>query len=200
MSYDKEKKENVKTKYDIRFLFLDQLATMTGYSDTLQAGIWSNEVRSVKRDKLMVHAGKKQVFAGLYADAKVSVQGSKYAQSVYALGLIEGEYKLINLKLYGAALTAWISFQESVGGSRKLEGNVAVVCSGVEDKKKGATKYKVPVFDTLPAEKDEEEMAVIADEKLQNYLDAYLSLGKPNVSTEDDDDDIDRIIDEDAPF
>lgn len=199
MSYDKDKKENVKIPYGIRFLFLDQLATMTGYSDSLQAGIWSNEVRSVKNQKLMVHVGKKLAFTGLYADAKVSVQGGKYAQSVYALALIEGDYRLINIKLYGASLTAWIDFQASVGGSRNLEANVAVVCSGVEDKKKGATKYKVPIFETLLAEKDEEDLAAIADNKLQKYLDDYLALGAPNVSSTEEDE-IQNVIDEDVGF
>ena len=194
-SYDKETKQNIDIPHDIRFLFLDQLATITGFSDSMNAGLWSNEVRSTKRDKLMIHAGKNLVFTGLYADAKTAVQGAKYAQSVYALALLDGEYKLINLKLSGAALTAWITLQETVGGSRKLEGNVAVTVSGVEDKKKGATKFKVPIFETDKAETDEEEMAAAADEKLQAYLDEYLKLDKPNTQEE-----VEEEVEEDEEF
>ncbi len=52
--YDKEKKENVIIDLPFKFIKLDTLSTVTGFSDSDGSGYWSNEVRSLKMEPFVV--------------------------------------------------------------------------------------------------------------------------------------------------
>jgi hypothetical protein len=54
-------------------------------------------------------------------------------------------YELVNFQLKGCALTAWIEFQDSIGGQSKLEGDV-VVASRMLCRQEGAVSFNKPVF------------------------------------------------------
>ena len=52
--YDKEKKDRVEVKLPFTFLILDELATITGFCEQDSSRYWSNEVRSISKDELVV--------------------------------------------------------------------------------------------------------------------------------------------------
>lgn len=170
--YDKEKKEEYAMKLPMGFTVLDELHTITGFSKKDLSGFWSNEVRDLG-DELIVKTKAGTVARGKYGDIKdgINAKGAKYAKSVYiAFKDEEGELQIGNLKIYGAALTAWIEFQK-----RYDIGKVGVLITKTpKAEKNGTNDYFVPEFKPLELQKATLGAARVLDETLQSYLDTYL--------------------------
>ena len=176
--YDKEAQTDVEVNLPFSFLVLDTLHTITGYSESNRSGFWSNEVRNLKNEILVVKtkqgSGVRTVAKGTYDQIKdeVKSQGGKYTQSVYiAFKGDGGELQIGHIKISGAALTAWIEFQ------KKFDVNKCAVFITDEPKleKKGSNYYFSPVFDGQNVSDATEAEAQKLDEELQRYLDTYLS-------------------------
>jgi hypothetical protein len=102
-------------------------------------------------------------------------------------------YELVNFQLKGCALTAWIDFEDRVGGSNKLEGDVVVAVTEAVEDRKGAVTFNKPVF-SIVSNALSDEAALQADRMdgtLQEYLSSYLKIEKP---TEDEDDEEDSAL------
>lgn len=168
--WDKNKQENVFVDLPFTFLILDQLSTVTGYSDEFGSGIWANEVRDLRSEYLTVRTKNGILGRGLYDHVK-SLKGVRFTKSVY-IAYYEGkELKLGHLKIVGSSLGAWIEFSK---GKNLYHG--AVTLSDKVAAKKGTTKYFVPVF-TVKEEVSEETDAKAKelDKQLQAYLNQYFS-------------------------
>lgn len=176
--YDKDKQERISIPYPFGFIELDQLHTVTGWSDQDQSGVWSNEIKSLRED-LTVRTKRGVKYVGPYKSDQginqVASFGGRYTKSIYIAHKNKaGELILGNLKLTGAALTAWIEF----GSSHRTEGNWNVI-TGTTEGKKGATTYQIPVFEFKGKPTDEELAAAVElDRTLQNYLAQYLTAPK----------------------
>lgn len=170
--WDRDSQSSVELPMPLEFIVLDQLSTVKGWSDSDNSGYWSNEVRSVGKDELAVrtNAGLKE--KGLWKDIKnsPSLSGAKYHTSIYMAVVFNGEMQIANLAIAGAALNAWIDFSKKTNLH-----NSKVVLSGWSDEKKGAVKYKVPIFEAQPMGAEEKESAVGLDKELQEYLEGYFS-------------------------
>lgn len=168
--YDKEEKKNVTVELPFVFLVLDQLSTITGWSDNDQSGIWSNEIRDTRKDILTVRTklGTKDV--GLYEKVK-HVPGARYTRSIYIAFKDGDELVLGHLKLKGAANSAWIEFTKSAGDI--YAGAVRV--TGAVEGKKGATVYYSPEFAMNSVSKETLDKADELDRQLQAYLSVYLA-------------------------
>jgi len=200
--YDKEKEENVLIQLPFKFLFLDQLQSVKGWSDALSGQIISNEVKTVSDQELTAvcyhknvkgESTKTTIAKGLYKDIKDAVvsAGAKYHKSIYVM-LEDGT--LANIQLKGACVKEWGDF---FNRSKKRLADEWVIVKKVNDGKKGAVKFTTPNF--------EFERSLTEDESLQadsvfDELDAYLQsyLKKPIASIEvrepevvDEDDDLD---------
>ena len=172
--WDKEQEKRISQKLPFEFMVLDQLATIAGFSDEDQSGFWSNEVRNTKSDELTVKTGKGTRFTGLYADlaSERDCKGAKYAKSVYIAFKDGNELVIGNIKVYGAALTAWIDFTKKTDVYK-----CAVVLKGKSDvQTKGKTEYYLPVLEKKEVSADTNEHAVELDRELQTYLRAYFSI------------------------
>lgn len=181
--YDRDTKENIFVDLPFSFMVLDQLSTVTGYSDEAQSGIWANEVRNVRQEELTVRTKLGVAGRGLYESVK-SINGARYTKSIYIAFVGEdGELLMGNIKAVGAFLSAWIEFCKHTS---VLKGCVTV--SQATPKKKGATKYFVPEFkhDSEVSFELEQE-AIALDKKLQDYLKAYFSTDEfaPTTSPEE---------------
>lgn len=168
--YDKEKGENVFLELPFTFLVLDQLSTITGYSDEQQSGIWSNEVKNLKLEPLTVRTKQGILGGGLYEAVK-NLKGVRFTKSIYiAYYNDKKELAIGNFKATGASLSAWIEFSR---GKNIFEGAVSI--TKAVQAKKGATKYFIPEFQ-LKTEVSEETnaKAVELDKQLQKYLNDYL--------------------------
>jgi len=185
--YDKADEQEYEVDLPFRFTVLDELHTITGFSEKDHSGFWSNEVRDLK-DKLVVKTKTGTIAQGAYGDIsdRIKALGAKYAKSVYIAFKDEsGELVIGNIKFSGASLTAWIEFE------KKFDVSVAAVgITGGKKAKKGATIYFTPIIEGLNLNEQTKKEAVKLDEELQRYLNTYMAQ-KPKADdvVEDDDDD-----------
>ena len=198
--YDKEAGENVDLGYNITFLVLDQLSTIKGWHDASESGIWSNEVRDTRTETMNVKAFKVKggdLVSGLYSDIKDKVKslGGKYVRSMYVAMKVDGDtLELANLQLKGAALAEWSAFYND---NRNEIYDAAVEVTGSDARKKGATKFNVPIFALKKVSEETNETAKSLDTVLQNYLSGYL-LGQ-HLETKEQVSDTEPVED-DLPF
>jgi hypothetical protein len=169
--FDKESQTKVAIPLPCTFVVLDTLATIRGYNDADECGIYANEVRNVVTEDFVVRtfgnkARKvrgKTLATGKYRDIKGNLEGGKFATSVYAYMNNE----LVNIVVYGSALNAWID------ATIKTDGHQVIWGAAIEPSKKGATKYFIPIIakgEKLSAE--ELAPALEADKKLKEYFKA----------------------------
>lgn len=186
--YDKSENDNIQIKLPFKFQFLEHFHTVKGWNDESESGIYSNEVKFISKEELKVRAFKaKWTLEGLYSDIRPDIRdkGGVYYRSVY---VIDENGDIINLQLKGAVVSAYSDFLNE--HENKIEGSWVVINKS-EDKKKGATKYSVPVFEVGNAF-TKDEMA-LADEKYKdivNYFDKYskqVDVEEPETVEEEED-------------
>jgi len=180
--YDKSKQENIFIEPPFPFIVLDQLNTITGYSDELQSGIWSNEVRDLRVQPLTIKT-KNGVYAKGTYDMLKGLSGSRFTKSIYIAYYDENKELVIgNIQASGSCLSAWIEFTK---GKNVYEGAIAI--TKAISAKKGATKYFVPVFDSKPLSPETDEKAMALDKELQEYLEQYFAQARnePKADTEE---------------
>jgi len=162
--------ENIVIDMPFYFVVLDELNTITGYSDEYQTGIFSNEIKNIKSEKIIIRSFKKGIHVeGLYSDIKDSVPGLRFAKSVYAMLIKDKEdFELVNFKLSGSAFSAWLDKKFNV------EQFAVGAIERSEEKKKGATKYFEPVFKRFNRPSGLiHETAIKMDKELQRYFKVY---------------------------
>lgn len=170
--YDKNKGNNINIPLPFKFQFLEHFHTIKGWNDASESGIYSNEVKFISKEELKVRSFKGgDIAEGLYSEirSKVRDAGGKYFRSVYA---INEDGEIINLQFKGAVVSAYSDFCNE-NEATKFE-NHWIEINDVENKKKGATKYSVPIFE-IGKVFTKSEMS-LADEKYQdivNYFDKY---------------------------
>lgn len=168
--WDKEASREVVINSPVRFIVLDQLNTIGGFSDSLQGGIWANEVRNTRTEPLYVRCGAAELEHGLYNDIKDKLkgQGGRYARSLYVLVRNENRVWVIaNLKLVGAAMSVWFDYVKQPQNDPEMLG---VELVGADEEKKGSNTYFVPVFKPFELSTEEVTAAINADRDLQTYL------------------------------
>jgi len=182
--YDKEAQQSRTLPQDTGFIVLDQLSTAKGWDDRNNSAIWANEVYA-PGDKLTLRNKDGIVAIGTWAELKNNVQGVKFTKSVYAMAKVGAGYELVNFQLKGCAVKEWFAFEDRVGGSNKLEGDVVVAVTEAVEERKGKVEYIKPIFNIV-SNTLSNEAALQADKMdgtLQEYLSSYLKVEKP---TEDD--------------
>jgi len=181
--WDKEAKKNVLVPLPVKFLVLDTLATVTGFNEATEQGIWSNEVKNVTKDSFTVMTKKGVEGKGLWNDVKTKVSGAKFASSVYAAYLAPDKtIKLVNFKMSGSSLNTWIEFLNPDKKSGNTKPNIlknGVIVKTSEDRKKGRNNYSCPIFSEVENIPDDiNEKAAVLDATLQAYLSEYFAYVK----------------------
>jgi hypothetical protein len=148
---------------------LDVLSTITGFDESSNQGVYANEVRDTTKEEITVRTKSGVIKKGLYSQMKESLpKGIKFTSSIYIAIEVDGEVKLGNIKLSGAALNSWVDFQKN---NRMYDG--AVKFSEVGSGKKGAVSYKFPKFTLEQTTPQEEESGKGVWQLLEDYLEAY---------------------------
>lgn len=183
--YDKETETNVQVDLPFKFLTLDELASVKGWSDSLTGQIISNEVKYISKEVITAKCyhknvkGEKtstEIAKGIYKDIKEKVNsaGAKYHKSIYVM-LEDGS--LANIQLKGASVQKWGEFTQKT--KSRLPDEWVIVEKAI-DGKKGAVKFTTPDFKFFKTLSDDE--AVNADNcfnELESYLKTYLSKSEP---------------------
>lgn len=195
--YDKENKVTVPIPLPFKFLALDEMHTVKGWSDSCQSAIYSNEVKFISKEIMTVKPFKgNEIAKGLYSEIKEKVKaaGAHYVKSIYIM-LEDGS--LANLQLKGASCQSWGDFTKK--NRSRLPDEWVTVKKSIEGKK-GAVKFYTPDFE-FDKSLSETEMDQ-ADEAfgiLEVYLKAYLVKAEPSV-TEIDSDTLATIDEDDLEF
>lgn len=171
--WDKETKRRVDVALPFTFLMLDELATVRGFHEPSNSGIFANEVRDTRQETLLVKAFEGgEIASGLYATIRdrVKAHGGYFQASCYIAYKDGDALKIGNLGFNGAALQAWSEFKKRTNGL--YDGAVSIV--GYEDRTKGATKYRIPTFALRATSAETNAAAVALDTELQTFLAGYL--------------------------
>lgn len=168
--WDKDDKQFVPVE-PFKVIVLDVLNTVSGYHESSESGIYANELPSVRgwTDERLIVRSKAGVLAdGSYAEIKDKVRalGGKFTNSAYVAYEEDGEWKLGNIKLSGAALSAWLDFTKGV----RLDREPGVGIRGWEKATKGRTEYFIPEFASWPVPEADLNAAIALDRDLQDYL------------------------------
>ena len=172
--FDKETKQNVEVKLPLTFIVLEDYHKVSGFSDSDQTGIYSNEVLQIGTEEMEVKTFKGRIISkGLYKDIKGAVNsaGGNYHKSIYA---VTKEGELINISLKGAAVSKWSKLVEK--GAWKRLSDEWISIESAEDHKKGMVKYSTPnfVFNTSLSDAEFKIVEAKATE-LENYLTTYFA-------------------------
>lgn len=172
--YDKEVKKNVELGNDFTFLLLDQLASVGGWHDASDSGIYSNQVKDTRKDPLVVKSFKGGILAeGLYKAIKdrVNAAGGSFVANLYIAFKEDGELAIGVLRVKGAALRAWMEF---TGQHRGRLYEDAIRINGSDEGKKGSVTFHTPKLFAAPVGADTQKQAVALDAKFQEWLASYL--------------------------
>lgn len=196
--YDKETEKQVPlgTSQDggkFVFILLDELATVKGWHDPSESGIFANEVKDTRQDTLVVRSFKGgELASGLYASIKdrIIAAGGHFVASCYIAYKEGSELRLGNIHFKGAALSAWMDFKkecptkkDAAGKSVKAYYVDAVKIEGFEQGKKGSIVYRTPKFALVPLTEETNAQAIALDGELQAFLADYLKRPRAEAST-----------------
>lgn len=182
--YNKETKENVQVPLPFTFMVLDRLATVKGWHDASDSGIYANEVRDTTREPLVVKAFKGgQLAQGFYREIKdrVGNMGGYYVANIYLAYKELDVLHIGSIQFKGSALRAWMDFEKE---NRSEIWEQAVQIIGSVEGKKGKVVFKTPVFKIAKLSKESDEAAKKLDVTLQTYLDEYLKRNVKEQTTE----------------
>lgn len=173
--YDKEQKKNIDVGSDITFIVLDQLATVKGWHDSSESGIFANEVKDTRAETMLVRAfkAKQPIAEGFYKDIKdhVAAAGGYFTTNLY-IAFREGTdaLKLGSIQFKGAALRSWMDFSKA---NRKAIYEKAVRIKGFTEGKKGKIVFRMPKFEIKDISDETNDQAVDLDKTLQEFLAGY---------------------------
>lgn len=177
--YDKAAQQNADVPLPFTFILLDEMATVKGWHDASESGIYSNEVRDTRQEIMVVRAFKGgELASGHYAAIRdrVSAFGGHFTANLYIAYRAEDKtLKIGCLQFKGAALKTWMEFRKT---SKKAVYDKAITITGFTEGKKGKVTYRMPTFKLADISDASNAEATKLDKELQEYLTAYLSRTK----------------------
>lgn len=200
--YDKELKENVEVALPFEFILLDRLSSITGWHNNSESGIVSNEVRDTRNETLIVRAFKQKesIAEGFYGDIrdKVKANGGKFTIMAYfAFTDDSGEIAIGSLAMHGAAMSAWIEFENDKAVKPELYKRGIRIASTKEGSKgtgKNKIEWKSPVFELIDLPREVNDSATEKDRELQKYFASYFKRAKVEQASEFEHDDINQEL------
>jgi hypothetical protein len=181
--YDKEAKADVIVGETFQFILLDELATVKGWHDASDSGIFANEVRDTKQDTLVVRSFKGgELASGVYSSIRdrIGNLGGHFHSSCYiAFKGEDGKLAIGNIGFKGAALSSWMEFKKTCGTKKVGDKSVrayyvdAIKITGYVEGTKGRVTYRVPKFELHALGEESQRQAVALDGELQSFLSEY---------------------------
>lgn len=174
--YDTTAKQNIDVPLPFTFLLLDELATVAGWDNSTDSGIFANMVRDTRVEPLTVKSKKGGIIAsGVYKTIKGDVvsAGGHFVGALYvATKEPDGSMSIGLLRLKGAALMAWSNWRRDHRSKLYTD---AITITGYTEGKKGSVTYRIPTFETRPVSPETQQRATALDQELQPWLAAYFA-------------------------
>lgn len=193
---DDVRDKNVEVPYPLKFIVLDQLNAISGFNENAKKGIYSNMIRSIKLEDLVVKCDGGIIGVGKYHEIQDSVKarGGKFTKMVFAAMATDDGLEMVLLKLSGGAMAAWFDFQKK--NSSHLTSAGVIVKDECVKAKKGSNVYLVPTFRLLEIKAETMKVAIEMDKGLQKYLkDMFQKDREEDVVVTDIDADGDTFLD-----
>jgi hypothetical protein len=196
--------KTIEVPFPVKFIVIDELSTITGFNDANQCGVYSNEVHNIK-EVLSVRLFKgRDGIVGVYNEIKGEIKslGGKFTKSVYALMVTDNKSELVNFKVKGSFLNAWI---ES-GINTDIQGIYIEACN---KKKKGNTSYFEPIITGFTPPDPVKTKAVAQKyynilktyfEQRKHYTEEQVIVEEETKTDPDNEDNIPAGDDSDLPF
>lgn len=172
--YDKDAKENVTVKLPFSFMILDEVSQIGGGTKRNGAfeGFWSNAVKNLKTQEMVVKSKAGVEARGLYADLK-DRKGFSYVKGLYIAFHEDDELQIGFIKFKGSSLGAWFEYTKA---HRDIYAGAVAIKSKSEVVKGEKGDYYLPVFAHKAEISDESEAAAkMLDVSLQEYLTRYFA-------------------------
>lgn len=181
--YDKDSRQEVIVPTPFKFIVLDVLNVIGGFHKQSRSGVFSNEVRNLKEEKLVVRNREGVLLEGLYADFRDRMQskGAKFGNSIYLSYQENGEWKLGNLNVVGAGFSSWVDFKKN----RYLDSDPGAGIAEWTPETNGDTEYFAPVFKSWQVPAADLSVAAELDKTLQAYLSSRGSAVKEDAPADD---------------
>jgi hypothetical protein len=173
--YDKDAKKNIDVPLPFSFLLLDELASVRGWHDASESGIYSNEVRDTRTDILVVKSFKGGTLVeGVYKDIKdrANAVGGHFNANCYIAFKASTGLAIGCLRFKASALGAWMEFRKA---HRSELYEKAVNITGFSEGKKGRIVFRVPTFELKDVSGETNAIALDLDKQFQDWLKGYLS-------------------------
>jgi hypothetical protein len=144
-AYDKTTKTTTNLSLPLKFMVIDSYSTITGWDDKSGTSFYSNEVKNVSSEQLIVKNGIGTVMAGLYNDIKLGLEEikAKYTTSLY---VVFADGTIGNIILAGKNNFNWFEFRKASKG--KLTQNWIGI-GNPQAFKKGSITWHEPEFKIL---------------------------------------------------
>lgn len=190
--YDKAESKNIEIGDKMTFILLDELATVKGWHNDSDSGIYANEVRDTVQETFVVKAFKGGIIAqGFYRQIRdrIAAAGGKFVNNCYIAFKEQGEFRIGSIQFKGAALNSWVEFKKA---HRTDLYKKAVAITGKAEGKKGKITYCTPTFAVKEITPETDEEAKRLDGQLQEFLKSYFArtrvdqVSQPPVETPDD--------------
>ncbi len=166
--WNSDEQKEVEMELPLKFIVLDELIKVTGYNKVTDSGIYSNEVRSTRKEKLHIRTWKGvDELQGFYSDIRNSIVawGGKFTKSIYAALITPDGLKMVNFEFRGAAFSKWLNWSK-----KKPFDKIIVTVVETKEDSNGSISFKVPVFGMKPMEPELLKEAMQMDQELQAYL------------------------------
>lgn len=176
--FDKAALANVDVPYPFTFVLLDETATIKGWHDASDSGIYSNEVRDTRQEVFVVKAFKGgEIANGVYAGIRdrVGNLGGHFVANLYIAYRDGADLRIGSIQFKGAALKEWMEFRKA---NRKALYEKGIAITGATQGKKGSITYYTPKFGLVAVSDETNAKAVELDKELQEYLRSYFSRTK----------------------
>jgi hypothetical protein len=173
--YDKDQKANVGMGDALTFILLDQLATIKGWHDASDSSIFSNEIRDINQDVLVVKSFKGGTLAeGAYKQIRdrIIAHGGHFTSNLYAAIKIGEGLGIVSIQFKGAALSSWMEFSKK---NRADLYKKAIRCKGFDEGKKGKIIFRTPIFGLADVSPETDAKAIECDKELQEFLKNYFA-------------------------
>jgi len=177
-----KKGQNIFVPLPFKFVVLDVLTTVGGYSDKAKGSFYGNEVPnymgSTKSEILHVKCKGETVLSGTWDSIKQKAEAMdcKFANSIYIGYFDENkQMQLGNIKLFRSSIGAWTNAVSDVTKAGKKISDCAFKVIATKHGKKGSVEWNEPVFELITIKADTEAKAIELDTELQTYLKSYFS-------------------------
>ena len=156
------------------FVPLKEMATIKGWSDKHETGLWSNEVEYTKKERLSVKGNvndRKTVLSeGLWDDIKeeVKANGGKITKSLYVAVKQGKAFEIWNLQLSGSGMEGFMKFPGNL-----FSGKQVTINKFEKVQKTKAVSYNIPVLEQSDISKEDLTACKELAKELVDYIAKY---------------------------